>query len=256
MPEQDALATLPMPGAAAPAGAVRAWPWEPDQTVAARLAIAALQKFFIRSLARNGSLQLETLFSTLGALTGFAAQNAVRQESLAAGRAETEGLVAVESASGERFYFGDRLNAVLVPHRPEDLTVWSVVAGEAMRLGAGDLSDCADIFERAVKSLGAPGYGLAPAGNKPWLMPRRAVEIFWPSVRTALTREPVVPITDFKLVAPRHWPLVLALVAAGYLSLAKDGFPPARAVAVFMDAAIAMSKIDPAAVKFADTATH
>src|SRR5262249_47087558 len=112
MPEQDALATPPAPGAAAPAVGGHAWPWAPDQSVAARLAIA-----------RNGSLGLETLFATVGALTGFAAQNAVREESLAAGRAETDGLVAVESASGERFYFGDRLNTILVPHRREDLTV-------------------------------------------------------------------------------------------------------------------------------------
>jgi hypothetical protein len=255
MPEQDALATPAAPRAPAPAGG-RAWPWEPDQGVAARLAIAALEKFFIRSLARNGSLGLETLFATVGALTGFAAQHAVRQESLAAGRPETDGLVAVESASGERFYFGDRLNVILVPHRREDLTVWSVIAGEAMRLGARDLADCVDIFERVTKSIGTPDFGLPPAGNKPWLAPRRAVEIFWPSVRTALTREPVVPVPGFKLVAPRHWPLVLAVVGAGYLSLGKDSLPPAHAVAVFMEAAVAMSKIDPGAVKFAGTATH
>src|ERR1041385_7427010 len=82
----------------------RAWPWDPDQTAAAQLAIASLQKFFIRSLSRDGRLQLETLFCTVGALTGFAAQHALRQESLAAGRAETDGFRTVESASGERFF--------------------------------------------------------------------------------------------------------------------------------------------------------
>jgi hypothetical protein len=255
MPEQD-LATPPTPSPTSPGGAVHAWPWDPDQSVAARLAIAALEKFFVRSLARNGSLGLETLFATVGALTGFVAQYAVRQESLAAGRAETDGLVAVESASGERFYFGDRLNTILVPHRREDLTVWSVVAGEAMRLGAGDLADCVDIFERVTKSIGTPAFGLPPTGNKPWLPPRRAIEIFWPSVRTALTREPAVPVPGFKLVAPHHWPLLLAVVGAGYLSLGKDSFPPARAVALFMEAAVAMSKIDPGAVKFVGTPTH
>src|SRR5262249_1483603 len=75
--------------ATASASAARAWPWDPDQRVAARLAIASLQKFFIRSLSRNERVQLETLFCTVGALTGFAAQHALRQESLAAGRAET-----------------------------------------------------------------------------------------------------------------------------------------------------------------------
>ena len=247
----------PTAGLAAP-GAPPTWPWDPDQAVAARLAIASLQKFFINSLSRNGRLQLETLFCAVGALCGFAVQHAVRHESLAAGRAETDGLRAVESASGERFYFGDRLNAILVPHRRNDLTVWSVVAGEAMRLGASDLPDGIDIFERVTKSLGTPAFGVPalPEGHRPWLMPRQAVEIFWPSVRTAFTREPVVPVPGFKLVEPRHWPLALAVVGAGYLSLGKDSLPPSRAVAVFMEAAVAMAKIDPAAVKFAGTVTH
>jgi len=240
------------------AGGPRAWPWDPDQTVAAQLAIASLQKFFIRSLSRDGRLQLETLFCTVGALTGFAAQYALRQQSLAAGRDETDGLLTVESASGERFYFGDRLNAILVPHWREDLTVWSVIAGEAMRLGAGDLPDGVEIFERVTKSIGTPAFGVPtlPEGHKPWLMPRKAVEIFWPPVRTAFTREPVVPVPGFKPVEPRHWPLALAVVGAGYLALGKQSFPPARAVATFMEAAVAMSKIDPTTVKFAGTATH
>ena len=115
-----------------------------------------------------------------------------------------------------------------------------------------------DIFERVTKSIGTPGFGIPamPEGHRPWLMPHRAVEIFWPSVRIAFTREPVVPVSGFKLVAPRHWPLALAVVGAGYLALAKGAFAPAQAVALFMEAAVAMSKIDPTAVKFAGTATH
>ena len=233
-------------------------PWNPDQTIAAQLAIASLQKFFVRSLSRDGRLQLEMLFCTVGALAGFAAQHALRQESLAAGRAETDGLRTVESASGERFFFGDRLNAILVPHRREDVTVWSVIAGEAMRLGAGDLSDCVDIFQRVTQSIGTPAFGvpMLQEGHRPWLMPRQAIEIFWPSVRTAFTREPVMPVPGFKRVEPHHWPLALAVVGAGYLALGKQAFAPARAVGLFMEAAVAMSQIDPTAVKFAGTATH
>jgi hypothetical protein len=226
--------------------------------MAAQLGIASLQKFFIRSLSRDGRLQLETLFCAVGALAGFAVQHALRQESLAAGRAETDGLLTIESASGERFYFGDRLNAMLVPHRREDLTVWSMIAGEAMRLGAGDLGDGVDIFERVTKSIGTPAFGVPTPteGHRPWLLPRQAIEIFWPSVRMGFTREPVVPVPGFKLVEPRYWPLALAVIGAGYLALGKETLPPVRAVALFMEAAVAMSKIDPTTIKFADTATH
>jgi hypothetical protein len=241
--------------------AARGWPWEPDQSVAAQLAISSLLKFFPKSLAQNGRLQVETLFCVIGALTGFAAQYAVRREHVASGHAEeAEVFVVAQAPNGERYYFGDRLNAVLVPETIESTAVLSVLGGEALKLGAAkaELPDCHEIFERTAKSIGTPGFGVPefPPGHKSFLMPRRAVEIFWPSVRTVFTREPAVPVPGFKLVEPRHWPLVLAAVAASYMAAAKQSLPPALAVKIFMEAAIPMSKIDQTAVHFVGETKH
>jgi hypothetical protein len=168
--------------------------------------------------------------------------------------------VVAQAPNGERYYFGDRLNAVLVPQTLESTAVWSILGGEALKLGAAkeDLPDCHAIFERTAKSIGTPGFGVPelPPGHKSFLTPRRAVEIFWPSVRTALTREPVVPVAGFKLVEPRHWPLVLAAVAASYMAAAKQSVPPAVALTIFMEAAIPMSKIDQTAVHFVGETKH
>ena len=247
-------------GASIEAGA-RGWPWEPDQSVAAQLAIGSLIKFFPKSLGKNGRLQVETLFCTVGALTGFAAQHAVRQEHIASGNAkEAEVFAIAEAPNGERYYFGDRLNAILVPETPESTAVWSVLAGEALKLGAAEeeLPDCLEIFERTAKSIGTPGFGVpeVPPGHKSFLMPRRAVEIFWPSLLNVFTREPVVPVPAFKLVEPRHWPLVLANVAASYMSAMKGSLAPTLAVQIFMEAAIPMSKIDQSAVDFVGATKH
>ena len=87
-------------------------------------------------------------------------------------------------------------------------------------------------------------------------MPCRAVEIFWPSVREALTREPVVPVPGFALVEPRHWPFALAMVAASYLPATKAALPFGQAIAIFMEAAIPMSKIDQNAVEFVGAIRH
>jgi hypothetical protein len=249
----------------APAGtagaAARGWPWEPDQSVAAQLAISSLVKFFPKSLAQNGSLQVETLFCVIGALTGFAAQHAVRQQHIASGNAkEAEVFVIAEAPNGERYYFGDRLNAILVPETLESLTVLSVLGGEVLKLGAAkeELPDCHEIFERTAKSIGTPGFGVPelPPGHKPFLMPRRAVEIFWPSMLTVFTREPVVPVPGFKLVEPRHWPLLLAAVAASFMPAIEGSLPPALAMKIFMEAAIPMSKIDQSAVHFVRATKH
>jgi hypothetical protein len=252
-------------GQDAPAGtavpAARGWPWEPDQSVAARLAISSLVKFFPKSLAQNGRLQVETLFCTIGAVTGFAAQYAVRQEHIASGNAkETDVFVIAEAPNGERYYFGDRLNAILVPETLESFTVQSVLGGEMLKLGAAkeELPDCYEIFERTAKSIGTPLFGVPqlPPGHKPFLTPRRAIEIFWPSMLNVFTREPVVPVPGFKLVEPRHWPLVLAAVAASFMAALKGSLPPALAMKIFMEAAIPMSKIDQSAVHFVGTTKH
>ena len=255
-----AVADHDAPSAAAGVVA-RGWPWEPDQSVAARIAIGSLTKFFPKSLAKDGRLQVETLFCSIGALTGFAAQYAVRQEHVACGKAtEAEVFVIAEAPNGERYYFGDRLNAVLVPETLESLTVFSVLGGEALRLGTAkeELSDCQDIFERTAKSIGTPGFGVPelPPGHKPFLMPRRAIEIFWPSMLNVFTREPIVPVPEFKLVEPRHWPLVLAAVAASFMPARKGSLPPALAMKIFMEAAIPMSKIDQSAVHFVGATKH
>ena len=82
------------------------------------------------------------------------------------------------------------------------------------------------------------------------------MEIFWPAVRTGFTREPVVPVEGFKLVEPRHWPLVLTAVAASYMAATKQSVPPALALKIFMEAAIPMSKIDQTAVHFVGETKH
>jgi hypothetical protein len=241
-------------------GAAERWPWEPDQSVAAELAIGSLRKFLLKSLVKDERLQVETLFCAVGALAGFSAQHAVRHEQAAHAADGTAAFVVAEAASGERYYFGDRLNAILVPERRDSIAVWSVIAGEAMRVGENreNLPDCMEIFTRVATSIGTPRFGVPelPAGHKPWLMPRRSVEIFWPTVLTVFTREPVVPLAGFKLVAPGHWPLVLAVVAASYLSALQHALTPGLAVRIFMEAAIPMSKIDPAMLTFVRHAVH
>jgi hypothetical protein len=235
--------------------------WDPAKSVASRLAIAALIKFFPKSLAVNDRLRVETLFCAVGAVTGFAAQYALRQEGIASGKTkESDMFVIAEAPSGERYYFGDALNAILVPHTRESQSVFSILGGEAMRLGAerAELPDCLEIFERTTQSIGTPCFGVPvfPDGHKSELMPRRAVEIFWPSVLDAFTREPIVPVADFSLVEPRHWPLALAVVGASCMAPMKASLAPSLATKIFMEAAIPMSKIDQSAVQFVGATKH
>ncbi len=272
--------SVPASGSAAPAdGGVANGPFGADGAVAARLATAALAPLYAKSVSSGGRLQPESLFSITGALAGFAAQYALRQDMAAAGgidagavllaqtageridaAAHGGGVVIARASSGERYYFADRVNALLVPERLDSMSAFSLLGGQAMRLGAAraDLPDCLAIFARAVETLGTPQFGIPqlPPPHQPRVLPRRAIEIFWPATLTAFTREPVVPVAGFRLLAPSLWPIALAMVAATYMETVKSALAPALALAIFMEAAIPMSKIDQAAVCFVRNAAH
>jgi hypothetical protein len=248
------------PDGEAAAGSAGAPAWDPKSSVAAQLAITALARFFLQSLAVNGRLQAESVFAAVGAVTGFAAHYAVR-ELVTSGKAkESDVFVVAQTKSGERFYFGDALNALLVPERSDSQSVLTILGATALQLGANQsaIADCHEIFARAAKTIGTPEFGavVVPAGRTPNLAPRRAIEIFWPNVLQAFTREPVVPVPGFRRVEPRHWPLSLAVVGASLMTAMKTALAPDLAVRIFMEAAIPMSKIDQTAVQFVGTVKH
>ena len=174
--------------------------------------------------------------------------------------AHAGGVVIAQAENGERYYFADRINALLVPERADSMSAFSLLGGQALRLGTakGDLPDCIAIFERTVQTIGTPEFGVpqTPAGHRPLVAPRRAVEIFWPATLTAFLREPVVPVAGFRLLAPQLWPVALAAVAATYMEMVKSALAPALGLAIFMEAAIPMSKIDQAAVSFVRDTKH
>ncbi|MDE2380341.1 hypothetical protein [Bradyrhizobium sp.] len=234
---------------------------------------------YAKTISRDGKLQPESLFCIAGALAGFAAQYAVRQEMADAGgidahaavvtqapgspidpASHADDVVIAQAPNGERYYFSDRINRLLMPDRLESMSAYSVLGGQAMRLGAArsELPDCFTMLERAASTMGTSEFGVfrGPAGHVPAMPARRAIEIFWPATLTAFSREPVVPVPGFKLLPPRLWAVALAMIAATYMEMVKGALTPALALAIFMEAAIPMSKIDQAAVHFVRDTTH
>ena len=228
-------------------------PLAPMLSHAAGFAAETLANLILTTLASEGRLQLETLFSTLGALAGFACQYAVRRECVVeGGMAERDAFLIVVSDAGERFYLGDRVNALLINQRAQALSVLSVVSGEAMRLGvkSKELPNLAAIFDHVAGSLGAPDFGVAdlPLGRRPWVLPKEAVAAFWSASVAALVRDPEIAPPGGEPLPPKLWPLCFATIAASFLNQFDKHIAPALAVRVFMEAAIAMSQIDPACV--------
>src|SRR5206468_33858 len=99
---------------------------------------------------------------------------------------------------------------------------------------------------------GTPEYGiLHPPGQlAPQLTPRQALERFWPHVKSILERTDRQGIESAKgrNVRREYWPLVTALVARQFLHWTKDEIDPRIGLALIMESAIVMSKIDPTTV--------
>lgn len=218
-----------------------------DEAFAVQIAVESLARFFPRAVARGGLLHAPTLFCTLGALAGFAAQHALRT----AGR-DADELFAIRGPNGENYWFGERLNATLMPDRLESASAYSILASEALGLGVSpdDLPDCLDLFERVAKSIGTEKFAAPalPPELQSRLAPHRAIEIFWEPTLAALTRPPRLA-EGCPALEPAAWPGVLALVAAVQLETMQDVIAPAAAVRVFMEAAVPMSKIDPGGLR-------
>ena len=92
---------------------------------------------------------------------------------------------------------------------------------------------------------------LGPNGAGKTTTIRKALDLFWPDVKFIFERtdgQKVVTPAIGRNVKPEYWPLISALVAAQFLTMAKDTIDPKLGLAMAMESAIIASKIDPKTV--------
>lgn len=187
----------------------------------------------------------ETTLSVIGALTGFAAQHGVWEAMVKPGRmAIQEAFVVIETRSGETYFFGDLLNDILASPKPDDLSVWKIVGGAARAMGAEALPDLTPIFKNCAEAAGTAGFGLPhlPDGHLPTILPRDAVNRYWPEARRILGQRGDAGGD------PSAWAIDAAVAAQKLMIGMKDRIDPVLAAQLVMEAAIPMSRIDPMTV--------
>jgi hypothetical protein len=257
------------------------WPWTArDDGIAINLAIGSMRESVKLWLTIDGRIHAETLLASIGALAGFVAVTsalhkvATRDIPTPQGIAlpgpdaayiaylKQNGLLLVANVPpNETYYLGDLINGHLVPQGlnsyrvPEsdaDYALWRFIAGAAMGTGlkVTDLPDYHDMFRHVVSTIGTPEFGAprVPKQHQPHLRPRQALDLFWPRAKFVLTR------TDGPGPAKGHnapiiyWPLVMNFVAGQLLAEAVKVVEPRMGIVLVMEAAIAMSKLNPRTV--------
>lgn len=200
-----------------------------------------LEQWLSREFRHVRDVPCETTLTVIGALAGFAAQQGIWEAEVKPGRmAIQQAFVVIETRSGETFFFGDHINAILASPDPTQLSVWKIVGGAARALGAADLPDITPIFKHSAETAGTGSFGLPrlPDDHLPTILPRDAVNRYWPEARRILAGN----------ADPMAWALDAATAAQQLMLGMKDRIDPVLAAQVVMEAAVPMSRIDPMTV--------
>ena len=248
-------------------------PWKgTDDEIVVNLAIGSLRESLMQWLTSERGVHAETLLVSIGAIAGFAAQCAVneriRKREIPGASKEMSSpdlgklmydrklSMQVTTKSGESYYFGDLINGYMVWQSTTlDAPLFALLASAAIEAGVkpDQLPDVNPMFAHASQTIGTPEYGILhpPAPLSPHLTPRQALECFWPRVKFIFERtdgQGIVEPAKGRNVRPEYWPLISALVARQILLLTKDTIDPRVGLALIMESAIVMSKIDPKTV--------
>jgi hypothetical protein len=196
--------------------------------------------WLMRELKDERGVHCETLLTVIGALAGYAAQQALWEGMVKPGKlAIAQAFKVMETPSGATYFFGEALDTILVSMEPKHVSVWKIVAGGVLAAGGEHLPNVNDLLRHSAATAGTSAFGLPrlPDDHLPSILPRAAVERFWPGARLLLS-----------LADPLQWPLLMANAAQKLMLAMKGSIAPDLAVKIVMEAAVPMSRVDPTTV--------
>jgi hypothetical protein len=235
---------------------VTTYPWQPDSTKTALRAIGDLGVGLMRDLKTQRGIHTETLMTVVGALAGFAAQNAALTSITAnTPSSKPRSLAIAQPKTGGIFLFGDAINAFLFPESGSVLPLAALVGGAALSAGAkqDELPNLGEIAAHIASVVGTAEFGKlrVPPGVAPQLEPQAALLKFWPQTLNILARPPIkrlfrqqeAPLQEI------HWPIILGLVASQFIKMSQNALHAHISTALVMESAVITSKIDPETIE-------
>jgi hypothetical protein len=232
-------------------------PWQPQSTITGNLAVGNLRNTLERGLTVNGRIHAETLFVALGALVGFAAQNAALEAAATATHFHVtvpeHSLVIATTKHNERLFYGDWINLHLVNEGASKFPLDGFLSAYLIQAGvaASDLPNYTEMFCHVTETVGNVDFGTvrAPEGHESHNTPAEALKLLWLFCRGILQLPLDRQIKNCTFKEPplkdSHWPVVLSYVTTQFFKFAKDVLDPRIAYALTMESAIIASKTDP-----------
>jgi hypothetical protein len=231
---------------------ITSYPWQPESTITGNLAIGNLRENLLKNLKTERGVHTETLLTAVGALAGFAAQNAALNQVTAPDQALPKLSIAIaRGKGGEKYVFGEAVNIYLYPEPKSTLPLGAIVAGAAVHAGVlpADLPNYHDIAKHFATVVGTPEFWQlrAPKDHQPHLSPLELLKKLWPLTRDvmrlplpdAMSREREPPLKEI------HWPIIVSIVASQLIGMTKDVLAPRIGASLVMESAVMAAKIDP-----------
>jgi hypothetical protein len=234
---------------------ITTFPWQPDSTATGDLAIKGLREGLMTALKNQRGIHTETLLTAVGALAGFAAQNAALDRLSSRDPAAPKLELAIAQTKSGRLIFGDAVNVFLYPEAHSTLPLVAIIAGAAVQAGipTAELPDFHEMAAYVATVVGTPDFGILRArpGNPPQLGPLELLRKLWPMTREVLQRPPHKGILrrPEKPLQETHWPIIISVVGSQLIGMTKGVLSPRIGAALLIESAVITSKIDPETIE-------
>lgn len=235
---------------------VTGYPWQPESTITGNLAIGNLRENLLKSLKTQRGIHTETLLTAVGALAGFAAQNAALTQVTSPDPTASRLSIAIaRGKAGEQYVFGDAVNVYLYPEPNSTLPLFALVGGAVIQAGLtpDQVPDYKEMAKHVAAVVGGPEFGIlrVPPDHQPQLQPLELLRKLWPLTRGVM-RLPLpksIPPDREPPLKEIHWPIIVSLVAVQFIAMTKGVLNPSLGAALVMESAVITSKIDPETIE-------
>ena len=200
---------------------------------------AQLLEWLKAELAAEPEMNHVTVLTIVGALAGYAAQRAIWEGVVQTGGLSPTDVFEVRmSEAGEKFYFSGETDKLMGSLDPRYLSIWKIINATS-KSTTTDHPDVIELLAHCAATVGTPEFGIPrlPDGSQPNILPRDAVNRLWAKARQHLAK-----------TEPTLWPMNIAVAARSLIVSAQRAVPMPVAVKIVMEAAIPMSRLDPATV--------
>ena len=227
------------------------FPWKGlPEAGACNLAVADIINNFATPFQTEGRrVHAETMLSSLGGVTGFAAQMALRSMITSSTRT-TEGLQIFTLKDGRQFMFGDPLNNILAKADPaiHSLGLWPLAAGAALQTGLGErnLPELGKQFQAVSERLGTAdeGFPKVDISHRPASATAELMKRSWPYTKMMLCQAYPQKPGPLGPVPPLLWASVTTHAAATLLRKIAAVLDARVGLEIVMQSAIYGSKLD------------